>query len=54
MVDRERDHCTLALDTDDVMENLTHELCLPRCDDGVRASYSKRTQTRRGPVRSGE
>jgi hypothetical protein len=54
MVDGERDHCTLALDTDDVMENLTHELCLPRCDDGVRASYSKWTRTRRGPACSDE
>ena len=34
VVDGERDDRALALDADDVMENLTHELCLPRSDDG--------------------
>ena len=30
MVDGERDDGALTVDADDVMENLTHELCLPR------------------------
>ena len=34
MVDGERDDGALTVDADGVMENLTHELCLPRCDDG--------------------